>query len=212
LGIAARLVPLKGVVVALHAMRELLAKKYSVELHIAGTGPLQSKLTQDAAALGISSSVVFHGCVQDMAGFYAKIDLLIVPSVREPFGMVIVEAGAHGCPAVATKVDGIPEALADGKTGLCVPADLELQPNGPFGANLADFPEVVYNPDRDRLEPPKFLDPKRLAESIASLLDNPAKYRDFSAAAIDHARKNFSAEAYSRLLRQAFADAMAVAA
>ena len=194
--------------VALHALHELLAKKHRVELHIAGTGPLQSQLKQQAAALGISSSVIFHGCVQDMAGFYANIDLLVVPSVREPFGMVIVEAAAHGCPAVAAKVDGIPEALADGKTGLCVEADVELQRDGPFGGNPADFPELVYNPEHDRLEPPKFLDPKRLAGAIASLLDNPAKYRDFSAAAIEYARNNFSAETYSRQLRQAFADAI----
>ena len=208
LGIAARLVPLKGVGVALHALRQLRFEGHDVELRIAGTGPLEGHLARMAKDLEIHGAVTFCGCLEDMSKFYQQIDLLIVPSVREPFGMVIIEAGAHGCPSVATRVDGIPEALVDQKTGLSIAPELELEQCATFGGDRSEFPDVVYNPENDRLEPPRFLDPKRLAKAVASLLDDPAKYHKFSAAAAQHARDGFNAETYAERLRACFSEVL----
>ena len=47
--------------------------------------------------------------------FLSKIDILVVPSIREPFGNVIVEAGFSGKAVIASKIDGIPEIILNEK-------------------------------------------------------------------------------------------------
>ena len=58
LGVAARLVPLKGVGVTLHALRRLLDAGHRVELHVAGSGPLQPFLAQEGRRLGLGSALL----------------------------------------------------------------------------------------------------------------------------------------------------------
>jgi glycosyltransferase involved in cell wall biosynthesis len=204
LGIAARLIPLKGVGIALHALRALLDNGRQIELHIAGTGPFESFLAGRAGRLELGTTATFHSSLQDMSEFYRMIDLLLVPSVREPFGLVIVEAAAHGCPAICSLVDGIPEAMIDGQTGICLKPTLDLSAGYLFGGTAEDFPAAVYAPDTDRLIEPRFLDPLVLASSIGDLLDDPERYSRLSAAAIQHALANYSATEYARQLRAAF--------
>ncbi|MFN3477629.1 MAG: glycosyltransferase, partial [Candidatus Methylomirabilales bacterium] len=57
----------------------------------------------------------------DIPQFLETIDLLVVPSMLEPFGIVCLEAMAAGVPVVASKVEGIQEIIEDGKTGILVP-------------------------------------------------------------------------------------------
>ena len=47
--------------------------------------------------------------------------MFVLPSLYEPFGMVLLEAMAHGLPCIGTKVGAMPEIIADGETGLLVP-------------------------------------------------------------------------------------------
>jgi len=208
LGVAARLIPLKGVGVALHALRTLLDAHHDVELHIAGSGPLQPFLVQETNRLGLYSAVTFHGCIQDMSEFYELIDLLLVPSVREPFGLVIVEAAARGCPAICSKIDGIPEAVMDGQTGLCLEPTIDLTSGLRFGGKPSDFPPGVYDPISDQMTEPRFLAPDALAGAIATLLGAPETYARLSRAAVEHAKEHFSTSRYVAHLRQAFQRAL----
>lgn len=208
LGIAARLIPLKGVGLALHALRELHRLGCPAELHIAGNGPLQQFLIAEARRLGIDSSVHFLGVVRDMTEFYKEIDLLLVPALREPFGLVVIEAAAHGCPAICSRVDGLPEAVIADRTGICITPALDLSHAADFGGAPSEFPPLVYDPDSDQLVAPRFLAPAAIAKAVMDLLSTPRAYAQMSAAAIRHAQENFSAQVYTRRLREVFASAL----
>lgn len=205
LGVAARLIPLKGVGVALHTLHALHRRGCRAELHIAGTGPLQPFLVAEARRLGIESAVRFLGVVRDMARFYDQTDLLLAPALREPFGLVIIEAAAHGCPAVCSRVDGLPEAVIERRTGRCLAPGLDLSHASTFGGAAGDFPPWVYDPDGDRLVPPQFLVPEAVAAAVLELLAAPPAYAAMSAAARQHALEHFALPVYARRLRAVFA-------
>ena len=57
----------------------------------------------------------------DMPRFWNELDIAVVPSFEEPFGLVALEASSCGVPVVASKVGGLMEIVADGESGLLVP-------------------------------------------------------------------------------------------
>ncbi|MFH1710131.1 MAG: glycosyltransferase [bacterium] len=71
--------------------------------------------------LAKDENILFAGGRPDVYDIIAAGDILVAPSLSEPFGRVIVEAMACGKPVVATNVGGIPEIIEDGKTGILVP-------------------------------------------------------------------------------------------
>jgi glycosyltransferase involved in cell wall biosynthesis len=73
----------------------------------------------------------------------AALDVLVLPSLSEALGLVLLEAGALGVPVVATAVGGIPEVVEDGVTGILVPPG---QPDA-----LADaVTRLLRDPERAR--------------------------------------------------------------
>lgn len=75
-----------------------------------------------AAQEGVSNSVRFHGVVSDadICRFYANADVFIMPSRREGFGFVFIEAMIQGLPAIGGNIDATPEVIVDGETGFTV--------------------------------------------------------------------------------------------
>jgi phosphatidylinositol alpha-1,6-mannosyltransferase len=97
---------------------------------IVGDGPHRPALEALARHMGIESLVHFAGEVPDreLARWYAAADVFALCSEErrgersvEGFGIVFLEASASGLPVVGTKAGGIPDAVADGETGLLVP-------------------------------------------------------------------------------------------
>jgi glycosyltransferase involved in cell wall biosynthesis len=121
LGAAGRLVPLKGVHRVLHAFAAVAKRFPAAMLLIAGDGPERPRLVAQARALGIGDRVAFLGWIEDITGFYRRLDLLAHSSSEEAFGMSVAEAMAQGVPVVATNVGGLSEIVVDGTTGLLVP-------------------------------------------------------------------------------------------
>ena len=68
----------------------------------------------------LDSIVADRGPLADMEPFYAQLDVLLLPTRRDSFPRVVMEAMCRGIPVVATRVDGIPEMVADGETGFLV--------------------------------------------------------------------------------------------
>ncbi len=66
-------------------------------------------------------NIKFHDFVADIERFYAALDVLVLPSYREGFGNVIIEAGAVGTPAIVTDIPGPTDTIDREKTALVVP-------------------------------------------------------------------------------------------
>ncbi len=83
-----------------------------------GTEPLRSL----AHRLGVSDRVAFVGKLSraELLQEYAQAQFFVLPSIFEPFGIVLLEAMAAGLPVIASRVGGIPEIVEDGRTGLLV--------------------------------------------------------------------------------------------
>lgn len=68
-----------------------------------------------------NSNIKFHSFVSDIERYYAAIDVLVLPSYREGFGNVVIEAGAVGTPAIVTDIPGPTDTIDKEKTALVVP-------------------------------------------------------------------------------------------
>ncbi len=120
-----RLIDVKGVSHLLRAIPLTAAKLgHSLSLTIAGDGPERGKIEDVARRLGLA--VEFAGWVdsEGRSRLIREADLIAVPSLwPEPFGLVGIEAGCGGVPAVGFAVGGIPDWLIPGRTGELAPAD-----------------------------------------------------------------------------------------
>jgi glycosyltransferase involved in cell wall biosynthesis len=88
-----------------------------------GDGPLFASLRTAVVQAGLHERIMLLGARDDATELMAAADLLVLPSWREGLPNVVLEAMQAGCPVVATRVGGIPEAVDDGATGLLVPRD-----------------------------------------------------------------------------------------
>jgi glycosyltransferase involved in cell wall biosynthesis len=123
-GVLTRLDARKGLPYLLRAMAQLRSDIPEARLLIGGDGEDRSALEREADTLGLTGRVEFVGAVHDAAQFYRRLDLFVLPSLDEAFGLVLLEAMAAGLPVVGTQVGGIPEVLEDGSQGrLVAPAD-----------------------------------------------------------------------------------------
>lgn len=130
---AARLVPKKGLFTAMRAFAVFLKTHPYAKFTIAGEGPLESELREQAVALGISDHVEFAGFLpQDsLVRLFAESHIFLHPSETvggdvEGIPNSLLEAMASGLPCVATEHGGIPEVIRHGVTGmLCKERDWE---------------------------------------------------------------------------------------
>jgi glycosyltransferase involved in cell wall biosynthesis len=124
IGSVGRLSKEKGYTYLLQATPAVLAQRPDVKFLLVGDGELRDDLQQQAAQLGVASSVIFAGVRQDVAPFYGIMDLFVLPSLWEGLPTVILESMAAGVPVVATDVRGTSDLVKSGSTGwLCRPCD-----------------------------------------------------------------------------------------
>ena len=114
IGTIGRLVPQKDYPTLLSAFSNISEKLPDAELYVVGEGYLQKDLIKLSKSLGINGKVHWLGKTEYINEFLSKIDLFILPSKYEGFGLVLLEAMVAKKPIIAANNSAIPEVL--GKT------------------------------------------------------------------------------------------------
>lgn len=121
IGAAGRLAPEKGFDTLIGAMPGVLAELPDARLVIAGAGPERAGLQAQIERLGVARSVHLLGARADLPTLMHVMDVFVLPSRAEPFGLVLLEAMAARKPVIATAVGGVPEVVLDQQTGDLLP-------------------------------------------------------------------------------------------
>lgn len=172
---------IKGVDVAIGAVRVLLDRGLEVRLRIVGDGLLRSQFERQASDLGVAGQVLFVGAVVGGEAVRAQLDqsdVFLMPSRQEGLPRAMVEAMARGLPALGSEIGGIPELLGPEERFVLGPAD-----------------KVHADP----------LQAQTVADALQRLLTDPARYEALSARNLDvaNAYANAALEATRRQFYEA---------
>jgi glycosyltransferase involved in cell wall biosynthesis len=119
--VVGRLEPQKGHRVLLEALPAVRAEFPSARLVCIGEGTERPALEEQARRLGLDGAVRFAGFRADVDRWLAAADVVVLPSFYEGLPLAAIEALAARRAVVATAVDGTPEVVVEGRTGLTVP-------------------------------------------------------------------------------------------
>ncbi len=135
----------KGFDTVIDALALLKKRGSDAKLVIGGGGSEKERLEKQASDLGIRDAVQFTGVLngEEMEVRFNEASIVIVPSIHESFGLVVLEAMQRGRPVIASRVEGIPEVVIEGETALLVP------PQDPESLSCAI--ETLLN-DRERAQ------------------------------------------------------------
>ena len=191
-GYVGRLDTPKGVHVFIQAAKKL--KKY--DFYLAGNGPLKNILKKSAKNY---KNIHFMGTIKQPLDFIAKMDVMIVPSIREPLGNIIIESGYCKKPVIATNIDGIPEIIENGLSGILINPEKKLS-LGKLPKNSVPIPEFVVNPTTFKLEHPKEIDSNKLCKYIVKLEKNTSLRKKYGENLHKTVIKKFNIKNYSKKL------------
>jgi glycosyltransferase involved in cell wall biosynthesis len=115
-----RLVPHKRIEFVLRAAADLRPEFPKLSIRIAGQGAWESRLMEEAQRLGVADLVSFDGFVGEAEKnrLLRESWVLAMPSVKEGWGLAVMEAAAQGTPTVASRSGGLAESVVDGETGV----------------------------------------------------------------------------------------------
>ena len=160
---------------------------------IVGDGPMRDELKNCAESLGVSGEVYFMGYQKQARRLMKQMDVIVVPSIREPFGNVVIEAALAKKPVVASNVDGIAETVIDGETGFLIDCTESV---GKRSTGASRLPEFVVDGRSGKLRPPYLPNIEMMAERVVKCLLNPEIAISLGNNAYSRAVQNFSFERY----------------
>lgn len=137
IGAIGRLVDQKNYPTLMKAFSLVVKKNPSFHLYIIGDGPLKQELQSLADLLEVGPAVTWLGRTKKIPQFLSSIDLFVLPSKYEGFGLVLLEAMAAGTPILAANNSAIPEVLGENYPGLFATYNFEELAN-----KINEFPRL----------------------------------------------------------------------
>ncbi|MHB8073891.1 glycosyltransferase [Desulfosporosinus fructosivorans] len=124
-GVAKGLHSVYGLDLLIEAFSQVHERFPQTLLRIAGEGPERRALEGLAEKLGVTDCIEWLGRLPntDVADLYRSVDVVVVPSRQESFGVTAVEGSACARPVIASRVGGLTEVIVEGETGLIVPPE-----------------------------------------------------------------------------------------
>ncbi len=167
----------KGQDVAVQAWPKVLQDFPNARLLLVGDGPEGEGLRGAARELGIAERVIFAGTRNDVSRLIRASSLVVLPSEHEALPTTLIEAAACGRPVVATDVDGIPEVVENGVTGLLVPVGDEAALAREVTALLGDAPRRARMGENARALAEKRFNARGWAERLYEIYEQAAGRR-----------------------------------
>jgi len=155
-----RLENIKGIHTLIDAAEIIVSRFPEVLFTLVGDGSLRGKLERRIKKKGLSKNIILLGIRNDVPQLMLSSDLFVLPSIREPLGNVLLEAGLAKLPVISTKIDGIPEIIQHEINGLLIKPTVPVHYK-----NAARF--VVTH--KGTLEKPKAINPNDLVDKIVYL-------------------------------------------
>lgn len=121
IGTVGRMVTEKGQIYLIRALEQLKSIFPGLICLFVGEGALLSTLKTAARESGVADVCKFIGVRDDLENVYPVMDLFVLPSLREPFGLVLLEAMASCVPVVATDSGGPSDFIVSGRNGILIP-------------------------------------------------------------------------------------------
>lgn len=137
----AQFIPRKGHRFLLEALSGLRHRFPKLRAILFGQGPLETELRALATNLELGGVVQFAGFREDLDDYLGCADLLVHPALEEGLGVAALKASAAAVPVIAFAAGGLPEAVADGESGI-------LLPPGDTAALLEAIADLADDPER----------------------------------------------------------------
>jgi len=120
IGSMGRFVDKKGFDIFLHALKALKDQSVPFRALLGGDGILTTQLQKQAQDFGLHNHLTFTGWVEDKQAFFDQLDIFVLPSQHEPFGIVLIEAMAQGLPCITTDSEGPCEIITHERNAIMV--------------------------------------------------------------------------------------------
>jgi glycosyltransferase involved in cell wall biosynthesis len=144
IGVAARMVPIKGLEIFLNMAKLIIQKRKDAVFLLVGDGPLKSALEQQSIDIGINNNVIFTGIRYDVIDLMNSFDILVLSSYHEGIPMALLEGIALYRPVVATAVGGITEVIENSVSGLLVKSG-DAVALADACLRILDYPDLTVN-------------------------------------------------------------------
>ena len=170
IGTIGRLVPQKDYPTLLNAFSNVLKSLPETELYIVGEGYLQKELIKLSKTIGVNDKVHWLGKTEYVNEFLSKIDLFILSSKYEGFGLVLLEAMVAKKPIIAANNSAIPEVLGKIYEGLFSTGDANaLAQQIKTAISDENFSKILVNSYSSQLD---FFDPSKMNRNIENVYSN----------------------------------------
>ena len=125
IGVVSRLEEIKGMDLVVPAFAQVKKQYPDTRVVVVGDGSLRTKMQRQAQEFDCTEYVEWAGRQpqERLMEWYRRMDIVLMPSRSEGFGLTAIEAMANGCVVVASRTGGLPEVVQDGEVGLLHEAD-----------------------------------------------------------------------------------------